>query len=125
MDETTDATKEAESRERVRRAKELLAAGGEYPRGCSEFICRVLGVPWESANSLLGDTPTVGGKDNDYPGLSAGDISGWKGAGESGHVAIFIGEAGLKFIDVRNPGATPRAIGGGYGAQNVSCSSKY
>jgi hypothetical protein len=50
---------------------------------------------------------------------------GWKGTGESGHVAIYVGAPGPKFIDVHNPGATPRAVGNGYGAQPVSKSSKY
>lgn len=110
---------------RVVKAKQLLAQGKIYPKGCSEFVCEVLGLPWESANSLLGDSPTAAGSDNTYVGLSPGDVSGWKGPGESGHVAIFVGEANLKFIDVRNPGALPRSINGGYGPQRVVRSSEY
>jgi hypothetical protein len=100
---------------RVTTAKQLLAAGATYPQGCSEFVCKVLGIPWEDANSLMGGSPTLVGDNNTYPGLVLGDVVGWKVGGGSGHVAIYIGEAGTKFIDVRQPGATPRSVANGYG----------
>ena len=45
---------------RVTRAKQLLADGGTYLRGCSDFVVAVLGIPWEDANALMGDTPANG-----------------------------------------------------------------
>ena len=100
---------------RVSRAKELLAAPRDYPKGCSEFICEVLGLPWEDANSLMGEAPVYVGDNNNYQTLVPGDIVGWKVSGGSGHVAVFVGESGQKFIDVREPGARPRAVVNGYG----------
>lgn len=79
---------------RVARAKQLLADGVTYPRGCSDFVVAVLGITWEDANALMGDNPTNGGKDGNYPNLSPGDVAGWKNADGHGHVAIYINEAG-------------------------------
>lgn len=111
---------------RVTKAKELLAAGANYPKGCSEFVSAVLGITWENANSLMGDTPTLKGDNNNYPGLVPGDVVGWKVGGGEGHVAIYIGEAGSKFIDVRSTGDKPRNVINGYGSgRPLFKSSKY
>ncbi len=112
-------------RDRVEEAKRLLALGGTYPQGCSELVCKVLGIPWENANTLLGTAPTEIGSNGSYRNVAPGAVVGWKRVGESGHVAIYVGEPGMKFIDVRAPGATPRKLGNGYGAQTLVQSSKY
>lgn len=111
--------------ERVKKAKQLLTAGKAYAQGCSGFVCDVLGIDWEDANSLLGSSPTHAGANNSYPTLRPGDVVGWKVDGGSGHVAIYVGEDGQKFIDVRSPNDTPRSVGNGYGPQAVYKSSKY
>jgi hypothetical protein len=101
--------------DRVLKAKELLAAARSYPRGCSEFVCAVLGIAWQDANSLMGAIPTPAGDNNNYQGMRPGDVAGWKVLGGSGHVAIYVGEPGQKFIDVQTEGHTPRSVGKGYG----------
>jgi hypothetical protein len=111
--------------DRVKKAKDLQASGKTYPRGCSEFVAEVLGVPWESANSLMGSNPTNVGDNNIYKGLRPGDIAGWV-AQPHGHVSIFIDEPGCKFIDVASNGLAPRKLGSGYGLNRpVFKSSKY
>jgi hypothetical protein len=100
---------------RVQKAKDLLAAGTTYPQGCSGFVCEVLGIPWEAANDLMGSSPVLVGDNNSYNGLVPGDIAGWTATSGSGHVTVYIGERGTKFIDVRSEGETPRAVGNGYG----------
>jgi hypothetical protein len=107
--------------ERAAKAESLLTEGRTYPKGCSEFVAAVLSIPWESANSLLGDQPTPAGTNGVYQ-LSRGDIVGWKGSSEGGHVAVFVGGA-QQFIDVRNPGAAPRRLTS-YGTQQVYKSSR-
>ena len=99
----------------VQTARALLAAGASYPKGCSEFVCAVLGIAWQNANSLMGDNPTPVGDNNNYNGLNPGDVAGWKADGGSGHVAIYVGDPGQKFIDVRSEGDSPRSVGNGYG----------
>ena len=100
---------------RVAEAKRLLARGDVYPRGCSEFVCAVLGVDYELANELMGHFPTSVGSAPPYPGLTPGDVAGWKNSAGSGHVAIYIGEdADHMFVDVREPGAKPRVKNGFY-----------
>lgn len=112
-------------RERVAEAKRILERGLVHPRGCSELVAAVLGIPWEDANSQMGASPVYSGVDGTYAGLSPGDVVGWTRAGSSGHVAIYIGEPGMKFIDVREPGARPRSLQNGYGAAQLYRSSKY
>jgi hypothetical protein len=110
----------------VAKAKQLLAAGGSYAGGCSEFMAKVLAVPAETANSMMGESPTYIGNSNDYPGLVPGDVVGWKVNGGNGHVSLFVGETGMKFIDVRSPGDSPRKVVNGYGAgRPLFKSSKY
>lgn len=108
---------------RVGKAKELLAAGATYPKGCSGFVSAVLGIAWEDAKSLLGDSPTFVGKDNVYTGLTPGDVVGLKGS--PAHIAIFIGEPGQKFIDVPDENEKPRKVKNGYGDKELYKSSKY
>lgn len=101
--------------ERVAEAERLLKEGKVYPRGCSEFVCAVLGIPYELANDLMGATPVSKGKKPPYPGLVEGDVVGWKKSVGSGHVAIYIkNDTNRMFIDVQEPGATPRAKNGFY-----------
>lgn len=99
------------------RAEELLNAGKIYSRGCSGFVAEVLNIPWENANSLMGDTPQYVGKNGQYTGLNRGDVVGWK----NGHVAIFTGNG---FIDVPGLGKQPRRVSS-YGPQELYKSSKY
>lgn len=111
--------------ERVRRAKQLLIQGRVFPQGCSGFVSEVLEIPWEDANSILGSTPSLVGSNNAYSGIEPGDVVGWRRAGAMGHVAIYIGEPGMKFIDVPGPGKAPRKLGNGYGSQSLELTSKY
>lgn len=100
---------------RVVRAKALLEAGDAYPRGCSEFVCSVLGVPYRQANDLMGNNPLSVGSGPIYNALEPGDIAGWIATTGSGHVTVYIGEGGdNQFIDVREPGAKPRSKNGYY-----------
>jgi hypothetical protein len=110
--------------DRVSTAKALLQKGGVYSKGCSEFISAILGIPWQSANDIMGSNPTYIGTNNEYL-ARPGDIIGWKSTTGSGHVAIYIGEPGMKIIDVPGPGKSPRALAYGYGAARVYRSSKY
>ena len=111
--------------ERVRRAKQLLVEGRVFSQGCSGFVSEVLDIPWRDANSLLGKTPSEVGSNNAYSGLEPGDVVGWRRAGAMGHVAIYIGEPGMKFIDVPGLGKAPRKLGNGYGNQSLSLSSEW
>jgi hypothetical protein len=101
--------------ERVQKAKELLAKGEVYTQGCSGFVTAVLGIPWESANDLMSTSPAPAGDNNNYPNLQPGDIAGWTSESGSGHVAVFIGEEGMKFIDVQSDNEIPRTLVNGYG----------
>jgi hypothetical protein len=95
---------------RVTKAKALLATGGIYPRGCSELVCAVLEIPYRQANDLMGSNPPSVGNGPVYDDLEPGDIAGWIATTGSGHVAVYVGEApDCVFIDVREPGATPRS----------------
>lgn len=101
--------------ERVAEAKRLLAAGKTYPKGCSEFVCAVLGVSYQTANELMGSNPTSLGSKPPYNDLTPGDIAGWVNEGGMGHVTVYIGESdSAVFIDVREPGAKPRSKNGFY-----------
>lgn len=96
---------------RVRKAQDLIALAKIYPKGCSEFICEVLGISSESANSLMG-TPTVqvGLPPNyDYSVIEPGDIVGWIIEQGHGHVAVYLGNK--RFADVPGEGKKPRELG--------------
>lgn len=104
---------------RTSRAERLLEQGRIYPQGCSGFVCDVLGIPWQSARSIMeGNTPYVGVNGN-YFNLQPGDIVGW-----NSHVAIYIGKPGMTFIDVREPGTRPRIVNS-YGNQSLYKSIRY
>ena len=110
--------------DRVATAISLLNGGESYGQGCSHFVATVLGIDWESANSIMGSNPTYVGINNTYSGLNPGDVVGWPSSG-SGHVAIYIGETPNKrFIDVKSNGLTPRYLHG-YGPNKLYKSSKY
>jgi hypothetical protein len=111
--------------DRVKKAKELYAAQKSYPKGCSGFVCEVLDISWEDANDLMGAAPTYVGVNNQYEGLKPGDIVGWKNPGMSGHVAVYIGESGQKFLDVRDENEKPRKVANGYGSQKLYRSSRF
>lgn len=99
--------------ERVAEARRLLAENRLYPQGCSEFVCAVLGIPWRSANDLMGNPTQSLGAKPPYASLRPGDVAGWVISGGSGHVAIYTGEGGDRmFIDVREPGSRPREKNG-------------
>lgn len=107
------------------RAKSLFNEGNSYEKGCSGFVSAALNIPWEDANSLMGSNPAYVGKDNSYTGLTIGDIVGWKVNGGSGHVAVYIGEASMKFLDVRQENSAPRKIINGYSPQSLFKSSRF
>jgi hypothetical protein len=119
------AAEDAKNAERVKRAKKLYQEGAKYAKGCSDFVSKVLEISWEDANTLMGDNPTYVGVDNSYKGLNPGDVVGWKKEGGHGHVAIYIGEADMKFLDVKDDNQKPRAVKKGYGTQKLYKSSKY
>lgn len=105
--------------ERVAEARRLLGLAATYPRGCSEFMCAVLGIAFEQANDLMGAAPGSLGSRPPYAGLTLGDVVGWKDATGSGHVALYVNASASPlfadmFIDVRAPGARPRLKNGFY-----------
>ena len=107
------------SKVNVATAKSKLDTGVVYAGGCTEYVAECLGLP-QKHSSLWNQGASVG-TNNAYSGLTPGDIVGWppKYAGGSGHVAVYIGEATLKFIDVPGPGNTTRRIRTGYGSQQL------
>lgn len=95
---------------RVAEAERLLKVGKVYPRGCSEFVCEVLGIPYELANDIMGSSAVSQGSRPPYANLTEGDVAGWVNPVGPGHVAIFIkNDDNRMFIDVKEPGAKPRA----------------
>ena len=78
-------------------------------------MAELLGRPQK--HSSLWKQGAYVGKNGVYAGLVPGDIVGWppKYAGGSGHVAVYIGDPNLKFIDVPGPGNTTRKVVNGYG----------
>ena len=114
----------------VKKAYELHEKNRIYRRGCSEFVSDVLGIPWRSADSIMGEDPeSIGQWPNyDLEKLSPGDIVGWKrdrSLDGWGHVAVYVGKSDCLFIDVRRPGARPRVRTTGYGRQELFKSSRY
>jgi cell wall-associated NlpC family hydrolase len=57
----------------------------------------------------------------DYSTLNPGDIVGWpvQAGEESGHVAVYIGEPNMMFIDVPGKNKTVRALKRGYGDEDL------
>lgn len=108
-------SKQASKPDRVAKAKELLSLGKVYEKGCSEFVCEVLGIGYELANSLMKNNDTPIGKDGTYHGVEAGDICGWVNSGGKGHVAVYIGEQDMIFIDA-NEQTKPRKVKRGWGS---------
>jgi len=112
-----------EAQVRVKRAKQLLKDARQYPKGCSEFVCEVINRSGEDANTLMGLNPKYVGVNGEYRNLNPGDVVGWSGT-PHGHVAIYIGERDIKFIDVHEVGQKPRSVKG-YGDQKLFKSSRY
>lgn len=118
------------SQANVDRAKALLAKGDAYVQGCSGFVCAVLQIPWQDANSLMGDDSLPLGSNGNYNNVSPGDIVGWLAADSvtpatHGHVSVYIGEPAMKFIDVKDDGLAPRPVKNGYGVQGVFKSTNF
>ena len=109
---------------RVTEARRILQLGKVHPQGCSELVAGALGTEWENANTQMGDFPTLVGEHGRYEGLMPGDVVGWKNRSGSGHVAIYVGDPGKRFIDVRSPGARPRQLNS-YGPQKIYKSDRY
>lgn len=110
--------------DRVTRAQELYEAQGTYPRGCSEFVCAVLGIPYELAKTLMGTDPD---EIKDWSTIPAGAIVGWqKPNGPFDHVSVYVNDGTSKFIDVRQPApdSKPRRLGS-YGPQKIYLSSRF
>lgn len=84
--------------------------GTPYKQGCSGFVCELLGKPWKSADSF--HTGAAIGSAPPYRGVQAGDIVGF-----AGHVAVYVGEADLMFIDVNGANGVVRIVKRGYGQE--------
>ena len=82
-----------------------------YEKGCTEFV-----------RKLLGKTKQIGSVDwvqgayigTDYSTLQPGDIVGWPSPDgvTYGHVAVYVGERDMMFIDVNGPYNTKKKTGG-------------
>lgn len=113
---------------RVAKAVQLFDEQGVYRRGCSEFVCAVLGIAWEQANDLMGESPT---EITDWSIVKPGAIVGWKRSGSSGHVSVFVNDGTSKYIDVREPASTsnpnpkPRRLGSYGNTQKMYLSSRF
>jgi hypothetical protein len=109
----------ANNEEIVEKAIQFLKNKVQFDRGCSGFICEVFEIEWINANSLLGNSPVYIGKNNEYSDVLPGDIVGWKKDRGHGHVSIYIGEPGIKFIDVQSENCCPRIVANGYGPTSL------
>lgn len=128
-----DAPPHSDLSARVEKAKALVNEGKPYPKGCSEFVCEVLGIPWENADSLMGDASvSIGGKDQidtyDLAKLRPGYVVGWPSSkavadpNEHGHVAIYVKQkqGDPLFIDVPGNGKKPRVVKHGWGPDGAT-----
>jgi cell wall-associated NlpC family hydrolase len=66
-------------------AKAKAKIGTTYAKGCSGYVCDLLGKDWKAADDFTQGESV--GSNNNYSNLSPGDIVGFPG-----HVAIYIGE---------------------------------
>ena len=85
----------------VKRAKEYATTKRWFNQGCSGLVSNAWGVGWEYATDFMGLNPIPLGIQGKYNLgiLKPGDVVGWrKPAGQSGHVAIFIGDPNCLFI---------------------------
>ena len=106
------------SRVNVEEAKSYLQdPDHKFPGGCTEFVAKLLGKP-QKKSSQWTTGEYIG---TDFSSLTPGDIVGWPvpAGQEHGHVAVYIGEANLKFIDVPGMNKTIRALKRGYGDQGL------
>ena len=88
-----------------------------FEGGCTEFVAELLGQPQKHSGNW-----TVGAYiGTNYSTLTPGDIVGWPvPPGKiSGHVAVYIGEKNLMFIDVPGQNSSIRALKNGYGTQGL------
>lgn len=99
----------------VAKAKQALEEEKVFPAGCTGLLAYCMG------NKQKHTSEWTQGEAVDEGDLSEGDVVGWgpKKAGESGHVAIYVGEANAKYIDCPGPGKATRALKNGYGAQQL------
>lgn len=114
--------------DRAAKAKELFDAQGSYPKGCSQFVCAVLGIPYELAKTLMGTDPK---EINDWSTITTGAIVGWqKPSGPFDHVSVYVDDGTSKFIDVRQPADAqvpnpkPRRLKS-YGPQKLYLSTRF
>jgi hypothetical protein len=112
--------------ERIDTVNALVDAGDPDPQGCSGFVCKVLGINWQDAESIMnGSTVAVL---NDLSNLVPGDIVGWTleqctTPSAHAHVAVFT-QTPKPFADVRSPGQAPRRLSS-YGSQPLFKCSNY
>jgi len=114
--------------DRAAKAAQLHDAQGTYRRGCSEFVCAVLGLAYEQANDLMGDDPQ---EITDWSKITIGAIVGWKKEGGSGHVSVYVKDRLSTYIDVRepasssNPNPKPRRLNSYGNNQKIYLSSRF
>ncbi|AST87559.1 hypothetical protein V4889_17335 [Ralstonia solanacearum species complex bacterium KE101] len=114
--------------DRPTEAARLFDAQGTYRRGCSEFVCAVLGIAYEQANDLMGDDPQ---EIIDWSTVTPGAIVGWKKTGGSGHVSVYVKDGFSTYIDVREPASSndpnpkPRRLNSYGNAQKMYLSSRF
>ena len=69
--------------------------GKVYANGCTGFVCELLGRPQQHSSKWKR------GAKVDKSEMSAGDVVGWGGNGEDGHVVVFDGDV---FLNCPGPG---------------------
>lgn len=114
--------------DRPAEAARLYDAQGTYRRGCSEFVCAVLGIAYEQANDLMGDDPQ---EITDWSTVTPGAIVGWQKTSGSGHVSVYVKDELSTYIDVREPASSsdpnpkPRRLNSYGNAQKMYLSSRF
>jgi cell wall-associated NlpC family hydrolase len=76
--------------------------GKVYPLGCTGFVADVLGRPQKHSSQWTRGEPVSKGD------LGAGDVVGWGGSGEAGHVLIYDGSV---FLNCPGPGQAVKENG--------------